>query len=472
MLLPGSRLQAWGVDYVKSDSCSEPRGDFPLEQEQFKLMRDGLNATGRAIFWNLCSVYIEDGTIGNSWRIANDNNAWGNVVNAMNCNAGLNRRAGPGGWNDPDTLIGSTPPAAALVTPAQSRLQFSMWAVMASPMLIGAHMTGLSDHDLETFSNADVITVNQDRLGIQGVRVSGAGLAHAGGNCGGGPTAAGTDVINVWARPLSGGRIAVALLNVGADDATISCDAGCFSAIGSLTGVAGAAPDGTCYTIKNLWAAKDEGDVLAGHLARTVPGNNGTVVLLLLTPRSGAANAAGGGGCPAPVVPASPAAMPGPKPFRPAAPTPPPPPPAPHGQSLGLATCDPSDPAQVWGFHATTGALAAHNGSSEWCVTTSKPGDPVWLAPCGKTTAGWHLNATMGGHIQSDGTVACTVEQQKGQRCFLCFDTGGAPLTLWDCKRPLDVKGGHDSPQAQEFGFDAGTGALASVSHKGLCVTA
>jgi len=68
--------------------------------------------------------------------------------------------------------------------------------------------------------------------------------------------------------------------------------------------------------------------------------------------------------------------------------------------------------------------------------------------------------------------VACTVNQQKGQRCYLCFDTGGSPLTLWDCKRPVDVKGGADVPQNQQFGFDPATGALTSVSHKGLCVTA
>ena len=121
-------------------------------------MRDGLNATGRPVYFSLCSVYIEDATIGNSWRIANDINTWENVlphmhdqhfhqkqpggpfvgqmtevprpscvkvINAMNCNAGLRDRAGPGGWNDADMLLGSTPGAAAALTPARSRTQFS-----------------------------------------------------------------------------------------------------------------------------------------------------------------------------------------------------------------------------------------------------------------------------------------------------------------------------------------------------------
>ena len=55
----------------------------------------------RPIFFNLCSVYVEDSTIGNSWRIANDVNNWIDIMNAANCNEALGNRAGPGGFNDP-----------------------------------------------------------------------------------------------------------------------------------------------------------------------------------------------------------------------------------------------------------------------------------------------------------------------------------------------------------------------------------
>ncbi len=70
----------------------------------------------------------------------------------------------------PDMLLGSTAGAQGLVTPSQSRTQFSLWAVMMAPLLMGAHITGLSKWDLETYSNTDVIAVNQDKLGIQGRR--------------------------------------------------------------------------------------------------------------------------------------------------------------------------------------------------------------------------------------------------------------------------------------------------------------
>ena len=50
----------------------------------------------------------------------------------------------------------------------QSRTQFSLWAVMAAPLLIGSNILSLSPWDLETYSNSEVIVVDQDPLGRQG----------------------------------------------------------------------------------------------------------------------------------------------------------------------------------------------------------------------------------------------------------------------------------------------------------------
>ena len=59
-------------------------------------------------------------------------------------------------------LIGSSPGATDTFPPVQARAQFSLWALMASPLLIGAHVANLSAWDLATYSNAAVIAVNQD----------------------------------------------------------------------------------------------------------------------------------------------------------------------------------------------------------------------------------------------------------------------------------------------------------------------
>ena len=65
-------------------------------------------------------------------------------MRALRANRNLTKFAGPGGWNDPDMLVGSSEHAAAHITPTQSRTQFSMWAVMAAPLLIGSNLLNMS----------------------------------------------------------------------------------------------------------------------------------------------------------------------------------------------------------------------------------------------------------------------------------------------------------------------------------------
>ena len=56
----------------------------------------------------------------------------------------MHRYAGPGAWNDPDFLLGSTPGAALHLTPTQSRMQFSLWSVMAAPLILGRYLPLMS----------------------------------------------------------------------------------------------------------------------------------------------------------------------------------------------------------------------------------------------------------------------------------------------------------------------------------------
>jgi len=261
---------AWGVDYLKEDSCNAP-GDPDNAFRQYGLMRDALNATGRHIYFSLCgwaNWYAPQGQkLGNSWRIAGDCNRWPDVLNAIDTNAPLATYAAPGGWNDPDMLIGSTSGTAASLPPAQSRSMFSMWAVMTAPLLIGSHITQLNSFDLETYLNTEVIAVNQDRLGKQGIRVAGKNLFQ------------GSDktTYNVWAKQLSDGSRAVCFLNDGAADADIRCDSNCFRAMGFSN-------PSQQFTVRDLWTHKDIGTASAsGYSVRVT--SKGSSVLLKLTPR-------------------------------------------------------------------------------------------------------------------------------------------------------------------------------------------
>lgn len=67
----------WGVDYLKYDNCFNER--VPAKK-RYMDMRDALNATGRPIFYSICSWGEEDvalwgNTTGNSWRTTPDINA-------------------------------------------------------------------------------------------------------------------------------------------------------------------------------------------------------------------------------------------------------------------------------------------------------------------------------------------------------------------------------------------------------------
>ncbi|KAL5991277.1 Alpha-galactosidase 3 [Asimina triloba] len=111
--------------------------------------------------------------------------------------------AGPGGWNDPDMLeVGN-----GGMTYQEYRAHFSIWALMKAPLLIGCDVRNMTQETMEILSNKEVIAVNQDPLGVQGRKVSVEGL---------------DDCLQVWAGPLSGGRLVIALWNRCSKDATIT----------------------------------------------------------------------------------------------------------------------------------------------------------------------------------------------------------------------------------------------------------
>mmetsp|Transcript_11199 Transcript_11199/g.28718 ORF Transcript_11199/g.28718 Transcript_11199/m.28718 type:complete len:497 (-) Transcript_11199:255-1745(-) len=197
----------WGVDLLKYDNCY-CTGDCPGVKEKYPVMREALNATGRPIFFSMCEWGVEDPAtwarpIANSWRTTPDiTPSWPSIVNISKENNRWAAYAGPGGWNDPDMLevgVAANKYGPGL-TPTQERTHFVLWALMKAPLLIGADLRNISQHALDLLSNKDIIAVNQDPLGVQGRLVS-VGPEN--------PDA------QVWAGPLSGPALAVAMHNAG-----------------------------------------------------------------------------------------------------------------------------------------------------------------------------------------------------------------------------------------------------------------
>ncbi|CAI9768266.1 unnamed protein product [Fraxinus pennsylvanica] len=192
-----ARFASWGIDYLKYDNC------FNLSikpEERYPPMRDALNATGRTIFYSLCEWGLNDpalwaGKIGNSWRTTDDiKDNWESMTTIADLNDKWAAYAGPGGWNDPDMLeVGN-----GGMTYHEYRAHFSIWALMKAPLLIGCDVRNMTAETFEIISNEEVIAVNQDPLGVQGRKV----YAYGPDGC-----------YQVWAGPLSGSRLVVALWN-------------------------------------------------------------------------------------------------------------------------------------------------------------------------------------------------------------------------------------------------------------------
>merc|ERR1712008_272425 len=145
--------------------------------------------------------------------ISGDVNLWTTFLQAVDTDGGLEDAAGPGGLNDPDMLLGST--QTFIMTPEQSRTQFNLLAVLMAPLLIGADVRNLPQHDFSTYSNHEVIAVNQDSLMKQGRRLVKKMFSA--------PGAWPVLSVEVWARELSRGSVAMVFVNNYNSTTTITC---------------------------------------------------------------------------------------------------------------------------------------------------------------------------------------------------------------------------------------------------------
>jgi len=199
---------AWGIDYLKYDWCSASLVYTPEEmQGAYEKMALALRATGRPIVLSLCEYgWMDVGEWGakvggNLWRTTGDisdrYDAMARIGFGQNGREGV---AGPGHWNDPDMLeIGN-----GGMTDDEYRTHMSLWAILAAPLLAGNDLTTMSPAIHDILTNRDVIVVDQDKLGRQGVRVSQQGD------------------LEVWKRPLAGGTAALGLFNRGTAPASIT----------------------------------------------------------------------------------------------------------------------------------------------------------------------------------------------------------------------------------------------------------
>ena len=269
----------WGIDYLKEDWCNTENVNA---RGAYKLMSDALRAAGRPIFLSMCEwggnkPWQWAREIGHSWRIGPD--IWCNFdstrvhpqgftdVGVMQCirmNEPLRAFAGPGHWNDPDMLeVGNG------MTVNEDRAHFAMWCMMASPLILGNDLRNMSAETKAIITNAEMIAVDQDELGVQGLR-------HT--------TVQG---LEFWFKPLAGGDWAFTILNPTREAVSYDLNWQHFNLIDTEVSRLGTHFDMRVYKIRNLWTHQDEGQtLLADKVWRTIDIPARDVVSYRLTPVS------------------------------------------------------------------------------------------------------------------------------------------------------------------------------------------
>lgn len=243
---------SWGVDYLKYDWCS-PAGTRDEQVSRFGLMRDAVRATGRPIVYSInpnsyhaiTGDKYDWGQVADLWRTTEDLlDIWQNgntnsypmgVGNVLDVTAPLAAQAGPGHWNDPDMLVVGRPGLSL----TESRAHFALWALMAAPLMAGNDIRTMSADISAVLRNPRLLAVDQDRLGAGGRRVRDDGN------------------VEVFAKPLADGSVAVGLLNRGSGTTTISTTA---AQIGL---------SGTSFTLTDLWTGGTSAS--SGSISASVP---------------------------------------------------------------------------------------------------------------------------------------------------------------------------------------------------------
>lgn len=194
-----ARLYAsWGVDYLKYDWCY---AEDLNAKEAYATMSKAIRTAGRPMILSLCEwgnnkPWEWAKNIGHLWRTTGDIvKCWdctgkNGVMKILDMQEGRRNFAGPGHWNDPDMLeVGNG------LTLSEDRAHFSMWCMLAAPLVAGNDLRSMSKETCAVLTNKDAIAIDQDQLGIQGYKLME------------------KDSIETWIKPLSNNSIAVCFLN-------------------------------------------------------------------------------------------------------------------------------------------------------------------------------------------------------------------------------------------------------------------
>ncbi|MBM0231837.1 hypothetical protein JNW91_08190 [Micromonospora sp. STR1_7] len=167
----------WGYDFLKLDGVgpgSFKSGDNYDNVADVAAWQKAIATTGRPIHlelsWSLDINHAADWKrYSNGWRIDTDVEcycntlvSWENSVDDRFADApAWSRKAGPGGWNDLDSLNVGNGEMDGL-TKAERQSYATLWAISKSPLYTGDDLTRLDDYGLSLLTNREVIAIDQN----------------------------------------------------------------------------------------------------------------------------------------------------------------------------------------------------------------------------------------------------------------------------------------------------------------------
>lgn len=245
-------LATWGIDYIKIDGMQDSN------VADIKAWSKAIRQSGRPMILDVTQGSYTRAIAptlmkyANQWEFAPDVEcyrcekggssypltSWADVRKRFNFVADWQPYAGPGGFNDYDSIeVGNGSDDG--LTPVERRTEMSLWALGSAPFILGVDLTHLDQLDLQYLKNAAVLAVDQD--GIAAKRIVNTGSQQ------------------VFAKKETNGEAIVGLFNIGETAENISIQ----------DSAAGLRQNGRGYSLKDLWTGKTT--KTSGPISASVP---------------------------------------------------------------------------------------------------------------------------------------------------------------------------------------------------------
>ena len=162
----------WDYDFIKIDFCGGQHAKLD-EREQYTKIAEAIRACDKKdIIFNICrwrfpGTWAAD--LATSWRTTYDIRPWfSRVKYIIDENLWLQAYTRDGHYNDCDMLeIGSKWPGSdACLSPEEEFTHMAYWCIASSPLIMGCDMRKVPEASREVMLNADLIAMNQDKLGL------------------------------------------------------------------------------------------------------------------------------------------------------------------------------------------------------------------------------------------------------------------------------------------------------------------